>query len=245
MSSQTFSAAPSRAARLRAEWFANPKVELLSGLVVALALIPEAISFSIIAGVDPKVGLYASFSIAIIISFAGGRSGMISAATGAMALVLVPLVERPEGMTVLLTQRTAHLNSHAGQVSFPGGKTEPYDEHAEDTALRETEEEIGLPREHVELIGRLGTRTTGSGFRVTPVVGLIRPPDDFRPDPGEVETIFEVPLPFVLDPENHKTETRLIEGLERQFYVMPYENFYIWGLTARLLVALRNTLGTP
>ncbi|MBT5139525.1 MAG: SulP family inorganic anion transporter [Acidimicrobiaceae bacterium] len=93
MSSQTLSAAPSRAARLRAEWFANPKVELLSGLVVALALIPEAISFSIIAGVDPKVGLYASFSIAIIISFAGGRSGMISAATGAMALVLVPLVE--------------------------------------------------------------------------------------------------------------------------------------------------------
>ena len=93
MSSQTPSAAPSRAARLRAEWFANPKVELLSGLVVALALIPEAISFSIIAGVDPKVGLYASFSIAIIISFAGGRSGMISAATGAMALVLVPLVE--------------------------------------------------------------------------------------------------------------------------------------------------------
>ncbi len=93
MSSQTLSAVPSRAARLRAEWFTNPKVELLSGLVVALALIPEAISFSIIAGVDPKVGLYASFSIAIIISIAGGRSGMISAATGAMALVLVPLVK--------------------------------------------------------------------------------------------------------------------------------------------------------
>ena len=161
------------------------------------------------------------------------------------AAVLVPLVERPEGMTVLLTQRTAHLNSHAGQVSFPGGKTEPYDEHAEDTALRETEEEIGLPREHVELIGRLGTRTTGSGFRVPPVVGLIRPPDVFRPDPGEVETIFEVPLPFVLNPDNHRTETRLIKGLEREFYVMPYENFYIWGLTARLLVALKNTLGTP
>jgi 8-oxo-dGTP pyrophosphatase MutT (NUDIX family) len=161
------------------------------------------------------------------------------------AAVLVPLVERPEGVTVLLTQRTAHLNSHAGQVSFPGGKTESYDENAEDTALRETEEEIGLPREHVELIGRLGTRTTGSGFHVTPVVGLIRPPVEFRPDPGEVETIFEVPLPFVLDPANHKIEIRIIEGLERQFYVMPYDNFYIWGLTARLLVALRNTLRTP
>ena len=161
------------------------------------------------------------------------------------AAVLVPLVERPEGITVLLTQRTAHLKSHAGQVSFPGGKVEPYDDSAEETALRETEEEIGLPREHVEIIGRLGTRTTGSGFHVTPVVGLIRQPVEFDPDPGEVESIFEVPLPFVLNPINHKFETRLIKGLERQFYVMPYDNFYIWGLTARLLVALKNTLRTP
>lgn len=161
------------------------------------------------------------------------------------AAVLIPLVQRDEGMTVLMTQRTAHLNSHAGQVSFPGGKTETHDKDAEDTALRETEEEIGLAREHIELVGRLGTRTTGSGFHVTPVVGLIGKPVEFRPDPGEVETIFEVPLPYVLDPANHRIETRLIKGLERQFYVMPYEGFYIWGLTARLLVALRNTLRTP
>lgn len=160
------------------------------------------------------------------------------------AAVLVPLVQRDEGLTVLMTQRTAHLNSHAGQVSFPGGKTESHDVDAEDTALRETEEEIGLARERVELIGRLGTRTTGSGFHVTPVVGLIEGPTAFEPDPGEVETIFEVPLPFVLNPENHKIETRLIKGLERQFYVMPYDGFYIWGLTARLLVALKNTLRT-
>lgn len=159
------------------------------------------------------------------------------------AAVLVPIVDRPDGMTVLLTQRTAHLSSHAGQISFPGGKTEPHDESAEDTALRESEEEIGLPRDRVEVIGRLGGRTTGTGFHVTPVVGLIEPTVALVPDPGEVETIFEVPLPYVLDPDNHKIETRLIKGLERQFYVMPYDGYYIWGLTARLLVALRNTLG--
>lgn len=160
------------------------------------------------------------------------------------AAVLIPLVQRSEGITVLMTQRTAHLNSHAGQISFPGGKTETHDRDAEDTALRETEEEIGLAREHIELIGRLGTRTTGTGFHVTPIVGLIGKPVELTPDPGEVETIFEVPLPYVLDPANHKIETRLIKGLERQFYVMPYEGYYIWGLTARLLVALRNTLRT-
>lgn len=158
------------------------------------------------------------------------------------AAVLVPLVERSEGLTVLLTQRTSHLKSHAGQISFPGGKTEPHDDTPEDTALRETEEEIGLFRERIDIVGRLGRRTTGSGFQVTPVVGLVRPPFELTPDSGEVETIFEVPLSFVLDPANHKRETRLIKGLEREFYVMPFGDFYIWGLTARLLVALSDTL---
>ena len=158
------------------------------------------------------------------------------------AAVLVPLVERDDGMTVLLTQRPGHLKSHPGQVSFPGGKTEPHDATAEDTALRETEEEIGLSREKVDLIGRLGQRTTGSGFKVTPVVGLIQPPFKTVPDPGEVEAVFEVPLSFVLDPSNQKIETRFIRGIDHQFYVLPFENFYIWGLTARLLVALRDTL---
>lgn len=158
------------------------------------------------------------------------------------AAVLVPLVEHANELTVLLTRRTGHLKSHAGQVSFPGGKTEPHDNSPEDTALRETEEEIGLDRAGIEIIGRLGNRTTGTGFHVTPVVGLVRPPMRLTPDPGEVETIFEVPLSFVLDPANHKTETRLIKGIEREFFVMPYGEFYIWGLTARLLVALSNTL---
>jgi 8-oxo-dGTP pyrophosphatase MutT (NUDIX family) len=158
------------------------------------------------------------------------------------AAVLVPIVDRADGMTVLLTRRTSHLRSHAGQVSFPGGKSERDDPTPEATALREAEEEIGLRREHVEIVGRLGRRTTGSGFQVTPVVGLVRPPFDLVPDPGEVETIFEVPLDFVLDPVNHKMETRLIKGIERDFFAMPYRDFYIWGLTARLLVSLSNTL---
>lgn len=158
------------------------------------------------------------------------------------AAVLVPLVDRDEGMTVLLTQRPGHLKSHPGQVSFPGGKTEPYDDTPEDTALRETEEEIGVPREKIDVVGRLGLRTTGSGFKVTPVVGLIQPPFEVMPDPGEVEAVFEVPLSFVLDPANQKIETRFIRGIDHQFYVLPFENFYIWGLTARLLVALRDTL---
>ena len=158
------------------------------------------------------------------------------------AAVLVPLVDRAHGMSVLLTRRTSHLRSHAGQVSFPGGKSESHDASPEETALRETEEEIGLGRDRIEVIGRLGRRTTGSGFQVTPVVGLVQPPFDLVPDPGEVETIFEVPLEFVLDPANHKMETRLIKGIEREFFVMPYRDFYIWGLTARLLVSLSNTL---
>jgi len=162
-----------------------------------------------------------------------------------LAAVLVPIVERPSGLTVLLTQRTAHLRSHAGQISFPGGKAEPRDLTAEETALRESEEEIGLQREHVEIVGRLGKRTTGTGYHVTPVVGLIQPSIQLALDPGEVEFIFEVPLAYVLDQDNHKIETRLMKGLEREFYVMPYNGHYIWGLTARLLVELRNTLGNP
>lgn len=161
------------------------------------------------------------------------------------AAVLVPLVPRPEGATVLLTRRTRHLENHAGQISFPGGKIERDDGSPEVAALRETEEEIGLPRGRIEILGRLARRVTGTGFRVTPVVGLARPPFELRPAAGEVETVFEVPLAFVLDRGNHRTEVRLREGVERRFHVMPYGEFYIWGLTARLLVALCDALDPP
>ena len=160
------------------------------------------------------------------------------------AAVLVPLVDHPGGMTVLLTRRTRHLKSHAGQVSFPGGKIEPHDESAEAAALRETQEEIGLAPDRIAILGQLGRRTTGTGFRVTPVVGIVQPPLDLRPDADEVDTVFELPLSFVLDRQNHKTETRYQRGLERTFYVIPYQDYYIWGLTARLLVALTNRLNS-
>src|SRR5271165_5248799 len=112
------------------------------------------------------------------------------------AAVLVPLVDRAEGMTVLLTLRTAHLNAHAGQVAFPGGRIEPEDRDAVAAALRETEEEIGLPREHVSLIGRLDTYVTGTGFEITPIVGIVSTPFSLTVDPYEVAEVFEVPLPF-------------------------------------------------
>lgn len=158
------------------------------------------------------------------------------------AAVLLPLIDHAGGMTVLLTQRTAHLKSHAGQISFPGGRFEAGDHSPEATALRETEEEIGLPRERIEVVGRLGARRTGTGFRVIPVVGLIDPPLPLDPDPNEVAEVFEVPLDFVLDAANHRFETRLHGGVERQFYAMTYGEYYIWGLTARLLVNLSELL---
>ena len=159
------------------------------------------------------------------------------------AAVLVPLIDHSRGMTVLLTRRTDHLNSHAGQISFPGGRMETADPTPEVTALRETEEEIGVGPDAIRLLGRLEVRETGTGYRVVPVVGLIDPPVDLVPDPTEVAEIFEVPLDFVLDPTNHRYETRVISGVERQFYVVPYQDYYIWGLTARLLVTLAGVIG--
>ncbi|NYZ11841.1 CoA pyrophosphatase [Azospirillum sp. RWY-5-1] len=158
------------------------------------------------------------------------------------AAVLVPLVDRVEGPTVIFTQRTAHLTAHAGQISFPGGRRETYDHSPEDTALRETEEEIGLPRERIEILGRLDTYVTRTGFRVTPVVGMVRPPIALVPDPTEVEEVFEVPLTFILDPDNPKRHSREFMGGQRHFYVFPYQQRYIWGATAGMLVNLRDVL---
>ncbi len=158
------------------------------------------------------------------------------------AAVLVPLVEHDEGLSVLLTQRTAHLAAHAGQISFPGGGVEQGDDDAEDTALRETEEEIGLPREHVDLLGRLDTYVTRTGFRVTPVVGLIRPPFTLRPDPYEVAEVFEVPLSFILDPAKRERRSAEFKGALRHFWAFPYGQRFIWGATAGMLVNLCDVL---
>lgn len=158
------------------------------------------------------------------------------------AAVLVPLVDRPEGMSVLLTLRNSSLPHHAGQISFPGGRIEPGDASAAETALRETEEEIGLPRASVEIIGRLDDYITGTGFLVAPIVGLIRPPYALNLDPCEVESVFEVPLAFFLDPANHRRESRVFNGVERRFYAMPYGDKYIWGATAAMLMNLYDLL---
>jgi 8-oxo-dGTP pyrophosphatase MutT (NUDIX family) len=158
------------------------------------------------------------------------------------AAVLVPIVEHADGLTVLLTKRTDHLADHAGQVSFPGGRIEPEDADPEAAALREAREEVGLPAEQVQLVGRLDIYRTRTGFEVVPVVGLVRPPLSLTPDPHEVAEVFEVPLSFVLDPINHQLHKRELRGMMRTFYVLPYEGRYIWGATAGMLVNLAQVL---
>jgi 8-oxo-dGTP pyrophosphatase MutT (NUDIX family) len=158
------------------------------------------------------------------------------------AAVLVPLVNHPSGLTVLLTQRTAHLADHAGQISFPGGRIEPTDEHPVAAALREAEEEVGLPVSHVEIVGRLDTYVTGTGFEVIPVVAFVRVPYPLRPDPFEVAEVFEVPLDFLVDPANLQRGSREWQGTTRFFFALPYENRYIWGATAGMLVNLAEVL---
>lgn len=158
------------------------------------------------------------------------------------AAVLVPIVHHSDGLTVVFTKRTAHLKAHSGQVSFPGGRAEPADPTPEFTALREAQEEIGLPMEHVEVLARLPDYHTRTGFRVTPVVGLLTPPLVLTPDPREVEYVFEVPLAFLLDPRNHQRHTRELQGRTVGYYVMQFEDRTIWGATAGMLVNLYRHL---
>lgn len=168
--------------------------------------------------------------------------GMLKPTELVQAAVLVPIVERTDGLTILLTQRTDHLTAHAGQISFPGGRVEDVDASHEAAALRETEEEVGLRSEHIEIVGRLDLYVTRTGFEVTPVVGIVTPPFSLNPDPFEVADVFEVPLSFIVDPANHQKHARLHNGIQRQFYVLPYENRYIWGATAGMLVNLSEVL---
>ena len=158
------------------------------------------------------------------------------------AAVLVPLIDRPGGMSVLLTQRTPHLSAHAGQISFPGGRIEKSDADAAEAALRETEEEVGLTRDHVTIVGRLDTYVTGTGFEITPVVGIVKVPYPLAIDPFEVAEAFEVPLSFVVDPRNHRRMTRELDQRLRVFFVLPFENRNIWGATAGMLVNLAEVL---
>jgi len=149
------------------------------------------------------------------------------------ASVLIPLVEYSDGWRVVLTKRASHLKHHGGQVSFPGGKVEA-GETGMAAALREAEEEIGLPRTAVNLLGSLNVHETVTNFSVTPFIGLV---DRFRPviDPGEVEEVFEVPLEFLIAAENMTVQGRRWQGHLRQYYTIPYGPYYIWGATARMI----------
>jgi 8-oxo-dGTP pyrophosphatase MutT (NUDIX family) len=158
------------------------------------------------------------------------------------AAVLVPLVERATGLTVLLTQRAATLKDHAGQISFPGGRIEPEDGDAWQAALRETQEEIGLKPEFVEFAGYLPDHLVVTGFRVTPVVGFVDPAYQLRIAKAEVHDAFEVPLDFILDAANHKARRRSVGGLTIEVHDIPYGDRNIWGATAGMLMTLRRKL---
>jgi 8-oxo-dGTP pyrophosphatase MutT (NUDIX family) len=172
----------------------------------------------------------------------GDQGARPAAETLHAASVLVPIVARGDAPTVLFTQRTAHLRNHSGQISFPGGRAEPADATPEHTALRETREEIGLAEERIELLGRLSDYHTRTGYRITPIVGIVQPPFDLQPDDNEVAEVFEVPLAFLLDARNHKRHSREFEGEQRHFFAIPYQGRYIWGATAGMLINLHRYL---
>jgi 8-oxo-dGTP pyrophosphatase MutT (NUDIX family) len=170
---------------------------------------------------------------------------LVSREAWKMAAVLVPIVAREPEATALLTLRTAHLSAHSGQIAFPGGKIEPGDATPIETALREAEEEIGLPRELVTPLGLLDLHNTGTGFRIIPVLALVDPFFTPAPDPNEVADVFEVPLSFLMEEENHMRHLREWKDRRILFYAMEYEQRFIWGATAAMLRNLYERLYAP
>jgi 8-oxo-dGTP pyrophosphatase MutT (NUDIX family) len=170
------------------------------------------------------------------------RQHEISSHGSKPAAVLLLVVNHQGDPTVVFTQRTAHLADHAGQISFPGGRADEGDETAEHTALREAEEEVGITRDRIEILGRLPQYHTSTGYCVTPVVGWAEPPLTYRPDPHEVADVFEVPLAFLLDAGNHRYESAFHKGRMRNYWAMPYGERFIWGATAGMLVTFHRIL---
>ncbi len=151
------------------------------------------------------------------------------------AAVLVPVIDDGDEARVIFTQRTKTLRNHSGQISFPGGGIDAQDRSPEEAALRETEEEIGMSRRFIETVGRMPDYISGTGFRIKPVLAVVRPGFMLTPNPAEVDEVFEVPLSFLMDPANHSRGSRMFQGRERFFYEMPYGERYIWGITAGIV----------
>ncbi|MEM7461767.1 MAG: CoA pyrophosphatase [Pseudomonadota bacterium] len=158
------------------------------------------------------------------------------------AAVLIPLVERSDDLQFVFTKRTAHLKSHSGQIAFPGGKIDAQDQDAVSAALREAHEEIDLDPHHVEIIGNLPDYFTGSGYRISPVLALVDGNTQLHPNPDEVEYIFEVPMSFLMNVDNHHMGSRKFKGSDRYFYEMPYQEHYIWGVTAGIVRMMHEKL---
>jgi 8-oxo-dGTP pyrophosphatase MutT (NUDIX family) len=185
--------------------------------------------------------------------FSGDAGGVLAGRRPISAAVLVPLVQRADGLHVLLTRRTDHLRDHAGQISFPGGRAEPDDTGPAATALREAQEEVGLPLHEVDVIGHLPDYTTVTGYVVTPVVALVQAPYTLALDSFEVAEAFEVPLPHLMNPAHHRRHVFSYEGGERHFLSMPWtapaadgqpREYFIWGATAAMLRNLYHFLGS-
>jgi 8-oxo-dGTP pyrophosphatase MutT (NUDIX family) len=172
----------------------------------------------------------------------GARAELADAGPIRNAAVLIPIIDRPDAMTVLFTRRTEHLANHAGQVSFPGGRAEDHDEGPVETALRETEEEVGLDRALVDVAGALSQYETGTRFLITPIVGIVRPEFTLRIDPNEVAEVFEVPLAHLLDPANQERRSREWRGKTRNYFQLCYEGHRIWGATAGIVVNLSEAI---
>ena len=167
---------------------------------------------------------------------------MILQATLRDAAVLVPVVDHGDDASVILTKRTEKLRSHSGQIAFPGGRVDATDPTPEFTALRETEEEIGLSSDFIEVVGRMPDYVSGSGFRIAPVLAVVKPGFLLTINEDEVDDAFEVPLSFLMNPANHNRESRIWQNRERFFYTMPFGERYIWGVTAGIIRTLYERL---